>query len=147
MCQYHFLWKHYLIFQTGSTIPSSVTPIISLQVPLAPSPLQVYQQRKKITINVDNLPPHQSTTSTEVSELPIALRKSIHSCTQHSIDKVLSFSHLSLTFFNFATKFLLSSKILSWCYVRPYIKNGMDKEMTIFHANETWELTLLPPEK
>ena len=57
----------------GSTITPSITHV-TLPVPLEDSPpLQVSQQRKKITTDLDSLPPHQLIDTTEVSELPIAL--------------------------------------------------------------------------
>ena len=76
------------------TTPS--TTYVTLLVPLEySSPLQLYQRRTKITTDLNSLPPHQSTASTEVFELLIGLREGTRSCTQHPIDKVSSFSHLS----------------------------------------------------
>ena len=60
--------------------------------------LLVYQRRNKIITDLDSLPPHESTPSTEVSELHIALRKRTRSYTQYPIDKVLYFSYLSPTY-------------------------------------------------
>ena len=68
------------------------------------TPLQVYQQYKKNITEHDNLPHRQSTTSTEVFELLIALRKGTRSFTQHPIDNVVSFSHLSSRYFSFSIK-------------------------------------------
>ena len=60
------------------------------------------------------LTPHQLTTSTEELELLIALWKGTRSCTQHPINKVLFFSHLSPIYFSFAIK--LSSMCLPKFY-------------------------------
>jgi len=87
--------------------------------------------------------PHRSATSTEVSELFIALREGTHSCTQHTIDIVLSFSHLSSTYFMFAIK--LSFVSLPKSYREATLDSGW-KVMTTLRANEIWELTFLPSE-
>jgi len=101
-----FSLKTYLTFQPlwGSTTKPLITSV-NLPVPLQDLlPLQVYQRRKKITIDLESLSPHQSIASTEASELSIALRKGTCSFTQHPIYKVISFFHLSLTYFSFAIK-------------------------------------------
>jgi len=83
--------------------------------------------------------PHQSITSTEVSELPIVFRKCTHSCTQHPIAKVISFSHLSPTYFSFVTTLSSISLLESYCdaMLDPKWKSAMDEEMTALHANNT----------
>jgi len=73
-----------------------------------------------------------------VYELHIAFRKGTHSCTQHYIAKVLSFSYLSHTYFSFATT--ISSISLPKCYLDAILdlgwKSAIDKEMIALHANE-----------
>jgi len=137
--------KSYFSASLGSTITPSIIHA-TLPVPLEDSPpLQVFQQRKKITTDLDSLSPHQLI---EVSELPIALRKDTRSCTQHLITKLLSFSHLSPTYFSFTTTLSsLSFKSYRDAILDPEWKSNMDKKMIALHANETCELTSLPSEK
>jgi len=113
----------YFSTSLSSTTTLSIIPV-TLLVPLEDlPPLQVYRRRKKIATNPDILHSHQSITITEVSELSIALQKGTHSCIQHPIAKVLSLSHLSPTYFSFATTLsFLSLKILSWCYVEFWME-------------------------
>jgi len=69
----------------------SSTTLSTLPVSLEDSP-PLYQWRKKITPDPDNLHPHQSIAYIEVSEL---FRNGTYFCTQHLITEVF-FSHLSL---------------------------------------------------
>ena len=120
----------------GSTITLSTTPV-TLPVPLDGSPsVQVYQRRKKIITDPDNLCSHQSIVFTEVSELPIALWKYTRSCTQHPIAKVLSFFHLYPTYFSIVITLSSLSLSKSYCDIMldPKWKSAMDKKMTAFIA-------------
>ena len=130
---------------TTKFLTTHVTFLVPLEDLL---PLQVYQRRKNITTDLDSLFSHQSAASTEVSELPIALRKGTLSCIQHPIDKVLSFSHLSPTYFRFVNK--LSLCVFLKTYRNAMLDSGrksaLDEEITALHANKTCELTSLPLE-
>ena len=94
---------------------------------------------QEITTYPDSLTLNQSITSTEVSKLPITLRKGGLFCTQHHIAKVLSFSHLSPIYFSFATILSSISLLKSHCdaMLDPKWKSVMDEEMTALRANET----------
>ena len=134
----------YLSASLGFTTTLSITPI-TLIVSLEDSPpLQVYQWRKKIIIDLDKLPPHESNSSTEVFELHIALRKGSCSYTHHPINKVLSFSYLSPIYFNFATKLFFVSLPKSYhdAMLDPGWKSAMNEEMTTLQANETYKKLL-----
>ena len=71
-------------------------------------------------------------------ELPTALRKGTCSCTQHPLEKVLSFSHLSPTYFSFAIKLSFISPPKSYRHAMPdpKEKSVMNEEMIVLCANE-----------
>ena len=82
-------------------------------------------------------------------DVPIALRKGIHSCTQHPISNYVSYDHLSPVFRAFLVN--LSGveisksieealKILEW-------KNVVLEEMQAFEKNGTWEVMTKPKRK
>jgi len=77
-----FLKTHFT-FQPLIFTTTLLTTPVALPTPLEDSPLfQVYQQCMKITTDFNSLLPHRSIVSTEVSELPIVLRKGTRSYTQ-----------------------------------------------------------------
>ena len=79
----------------------------------------------------------------------LSLWKDTYSCIQHPITIALFLCHLSSVYFIFATTLFSKSLLKSYHDAMLYHewKSSMDKEMTALHANETWELTSLPPKK
>ena len=89
---------------TGTAVDVDVLNIPLLIPPSSvPPPLQVYSCRTRVLPSSSRpkdppAPPPLSSSSPEIpgsSDLPIALRKGTRSCTQHPLDQVVSYSHLS----------------------------------------------------
>ena len=79
-------------------------------------------------------------------DIPIATRKGVRSCTQHSISKFVSYGRLSPSHKAFVSN-LASVSILNHvqdALTDPKWKHAMIEEMKALHKNSTWELVDLP---
>ena len=79
-------------------------------------------------------------------DLPIALRKGIHSCTQHPITRVVKYDHLCCFM-----KALVSNlaevempKTIEEALLKKEWKNTVEEEMKALEKNGTWEVVSKP---
>lgn len=106
----------------------------------------MYRRREKLPrAETHSASPPTSSTSGEVPQsvdLPIAFCKGVRSCTQHPIDQVVSFSHLSPTLCSFvcALSFVSVPKSHTHALTSPGWKSAMDEKMLALSNNGTWEL-------
>ena len=83
------------------------------------------------------------------SDLPIAQRKGVRSCTSHSISNFVSYDSLSPAYRAFALSISSVSIPQDWkeALKDPNWRRAMVEEMKALAKNETWELVTLPPDK
>ena len=91
---------------------------------------------------------HESCSNSEVddSNLPIAIRKGVRSCTQHPLSKYVSYKNLSSVFRVFTSQ-LSSMEIpntVQDALKVPEWKKAVFEKMTALEKNGTWELVYLP---
>lgn len=141
------------------TLPLPLVPFTPAEEsPLsAPStsdaPFKVYVRRGKQGVHPSlGAPSTDTSNSTEVSdepELPIAVRKGTRSCTQHPIERFVSYHALSTPYKSFLS--VLSScsipKTVADALADPQWKEAMLSEMDALERQHTWDLTDLPPAK
>uniref|UniRef100_A0A2N9H2N5 Uncharacterized protein n=1 Tax=Fagus sylvatica TaxID=28930 RepID=A0A2N9H2N5_FAGSY len=150
-------------------------PVIPTHVPIAPptSPIsivppvppisQVYVRRRNQDVPLVPppppvefslpLPPSASTSedspppqSTSDLDLPIAIRKGKHTCTEHPISNCVFFDHLSPSFkaFSLSLSSLVVPKSYREALSHPGWCKAMEEEMHALKLNHTWDLIPKP---
>lgn len=142
------------------TLPMPMSPpVVTSPVSSTPPnpPLQVYHRSQDSrVISYGPVPtasrsedPVLPPSSLRTDDLPITLRRSTRTCTQHPIAHFLSYNRLSpclqsfacsLSFISVPSSYKQALSSSSW-------KQAIDKKMSALHKNHTWELTPLPPGK
>uniref|UniRef100_A0A2N9IEJ3 Integrase catalytic domain-containing protein n=1 Tax=Fagus sylvatica TaxID=28930 RepID=A0A2N9IEJ3_FAGSY len=100
------------------------------------------------------LPPSSASTSadpplpqsTSDLDLPIALRKSKRTCTDHPISNFVSFDHLSSSFkaFSLSVSSIVVPKSYREALSHPGWRKAMEEEMHALDLNHTWDLVHKP---
>lgn len=82
-------------------------------------------------------------------DLPIAIRKGVQKCTQHSIAKYLSYDKLSNCHREFTSKIsnLFVPRTIKEALDDPNWKSAIMEEMNALEKNGTWKLVNLPKDK
>jgi hypothetical protein len=80
------------------------------------------------------------------TNLPIAQRKGVRSCTHHPISDFVSYQHLSSPYRSFVSKLSYVSvpRNLQEALSDPKWRTAMHEEMEALHKNKTWDLVKLP---
>uniref|UniRef100_A0A2N9J5N3 Integrase catalytic domain-containing protein n=1 Tax=Fagus sylvatica TaxID=28930 RepID=A0A2N9J5N3_FAGSY len=150
----------------GGQLQESIlsSPVIPTPIPFAPQapPIsQVYVRRRHqgaplVPPQVESppLPPSSASTSadpplpqsTSDLDLPIALRKSKRTCTDHPISNFVSFDHLSSSFkaFSLSVSSIVVPKSYREALSHPSWRKAMDEEMHALDLNHTWDLVHKP---
>eukprot|EP00252_Welwitschia_mirabilis_P002409 TRINITY_DN1235_c0_g1_i6.p1 TRINITY_DN1235_c0_g1~~TRINITY_DN1235_c0_g1_i6.p1 ORF type:complete len:1428 (+),score=264.56 TRINITY_DN1235_c0_g1_i6:585-4868(+) len=119
--------------------------------------LKTYSRREKAILQ----PPMSSSSPECTSELPlttsspddldwpIAIRKSVRSCTKHPISNFVSYDSLSPSYRAFVLSVSSVSIPQDWreALQKMEWKEAMNEEMKALAKNETWELVKAPKEK
>jgi hypothetical protein len=150
----------------GGQLQDSIlsSPVIPTPIPFAPQapPIsQVYVRRRHqgvplVPPQVESppLPPSSASTSadpplpqsTSNLDLPIALRKSKRTCTDHPISNFVSFDHLSSSFkaFSLSVSSIVVPKSYREALSHPGWRKAMEEEMHALDLNHTWDLVHKP---
>uniref|UniRef100_A0A2N9FUB4 Integrase catalytic domain-containing protein n=1 Tax=Fagus sylvatica TaxID=28930 RepID=A0A2N9FUB4_FAGSY len=150
----------------GGQLQESIlsSPVIPTPIPFAPQapPIsQVYVRRRHqdaplVPPHVESppLPPSSASTSadpplpqsTSDLDLPIALRKSKRTCTDHPISNFVSFDHLSSSFkaFSLSVSSIVVPKSYREALSHPGWRKAMEEEMHALDLNHTWDLVHKP---
>uniref|UniRef100_A0A2N9H3N1 Integrase catalytic domain-containing protein n=1 Tax=Fagus sylvatica TaxID=28930 RepID=A0A2N9H3N1_FAGSY len=150
----------------GGQLQESIlsSPVIPTPIPFAPQapPIsQVYVRRRHqdaplVPPQVESppLPPSSASTSadpplpqsTSDLDLPIALRKSKRTCTDHPISNFVSFDHLSSSFkaFSLSVSSIVVPKSYREALSHPGWRKAMEEEMHALDLNHTWDLVHKP---
>uniref|UniRef100_A0A2N9FBM1 Integrase catalytic domain-containing protein n=1 Tax=Fagus sylvatica TaxID=28930 RepID=A0A2N9FBM1_FAGSY len=140
------------------------SPVIPTPIPFAPQapPIsQVYVRRRHqgvplVPPQVESppLPPSSASTSadpplpqsTSDLDLPITLRKSKRTCTDHPISNFVSFDHLSSSFkaFSLSVSSIVVPKSYREALSHPGWRKAMEEEMHALDLNHTWDLVHKP---
>jgi len=83
------------------------------------------------------------------TNLPIAQRKGVRSCTHHSVSDFVSYQHLSSPYRSFVSKLSSMSipRNLQEALSDPKWRTAMHEEMEALHKNKTWDLVKLLMER
>jgi len=83
------------------------------------------------------------------SNLPIAQRKGVRSCTHHPVSDFVSYQHLSSPYCSFVSKlfYVIVPRNLPKALSDPKWWIAMHEEMEALHENKTWDLVKLPKGK
>uniref|UniRef100_A0A2N9EMG3 Integrase catalytic domain-containing protein n=1 Tax=Fagus sylvatica TaxID=28930 RepID=A0A2N9EMG3_FAGSY len=143
-----------------SILSSPVIPTPIPFTPQAPPISQVYVRRRHqdaplVPPQVESppLPPSSASTSadpplqsTSDLDLPIALRKSKRTCTDHPISNFVSFDHLSSSFkaFSLSVSSIVVPKSYREALSHPGWRKAMEEEMHALDLNHTWDLVHKP---
>jgi uncharacterized membrane protein YgcG len=150
----------------GGQLQESIlsSPVIPTPIPFAPQapPIsQVYVRRRHHGVPlvppiVESPPllPSSASTSTDLPlpqstsdlDLPIALRKSKRTCTEHPISNYVSFDHLSSSFkaFSLSVSSIVVPKSYREALSHPGWRKAMVEEMHALDLNHTWDLVHKP---
>jgi hypothetical protein len=150
----------------GGQLQDSIlsSPVIPTPIPFAPQapPIsQVYVRRRHQGVPLvppqvasPPLPPSSASTSadpplppsTSDLDLPIALRKSKRTCTDHPISNFVSFDHLSSSFkaFSLSVSSIVVPKSYREALSHPGWRKAMEEEMHALDLNHTWDLVNKP---
>jgi hypothetical protein len=150
----------------GGQLQDSIlsSPVIPTPIPFAPPapPIsQVYVRRRHQGVPLvppqvasPPLPPSSASTSadpplpqsTSDLDLPIALRKSKRTCTDHPISNFVSFDHLSSSFkaFSLSVSSIVVPKSYREALSHPGWRKAMEEEMHALDLNHTWDLVHKP---
>uniref|UniRef100_A0A2N9GH48 Integrase catalytic domain-containing protein n=1 Tax=Fagus sylvatica TaxID=28930 RepID=A0A2N9GH48_FAGSY len=118
-----------LALRKGGQLQESIlsNPVIPTPIPFAPQ-----------------IPPLPQSTSD--LDLPIALRKSKRTCTNHPISNFVSFDHLSPSFkaFSLSVSSIVVPKSYREALSHPGWRKAMEEEMHALDLNHTWDLVHKP---
>lgn len=91
----------------------------------------------------------KSVPHVENSDIPIALRKGVRTCTKYPIANFMSYEKISPAYRVFLSSLSSVSIPQSWkeAAMNPKWKEAMNEEMRALKKNETWELVPLPAGK
>jgi hypothetical protein len=83
------------------------------------------------------------------SNIPIALRKGVRSCTSHPINKFVSYEGLSPTYHAFVSAIysVQIPKSIEEALKDSGWRKGVSDEISALNKNKTWEISELPPGK